>query len=104
MERLSKKQSEERQKFREQIDSELRAQQEQMNNMMEANMEEAQHERVRFLQENQELKNELLTIQKANEENMKIIKELSDLVSKQDEEKQRLSEQVEKAKQAESKR
>ena len=103
---LSEKQREERQKFREHMDSELRAQREQLNNMMKANMDQAQQERERFMQENQELKDQFLAVQKTNEENMKIMKKLSDLVSMQEEEKRRLYEQMamERAKQAESKR
>ena len=90
------KQSEERQKFREQMDSELRAQQEQLNNMMDANMKKAQQERERYMQEKQELK-------KTYEESMEMIKKLSGLVvSKPEEEKQRLDEQMERAKQAET--
>ena len=68
---------------------------------MEANMEQAKQEKERFMEENQELKNQILAIQKTNEENMKMIERLSDLVSKQEEEKRRFDEQME-AKQAES--
>jgi len=97
MEMLGRKQNEERQKFREQMDRELQAQKEQMNNMMEANMEEARNERNRFMQENRDLKNQFLEIQKANEGNIKMIEKLSDLVAKQEEERRRLDEQIERA-------
>ena len=97
MKMLSEKLSEERQKFREQMESELRAQREQMNNMMEANMKQAQQDRKLFMHENQELKNQFLANQNTNEDNMKMIEKLSDLVSKQEEEKRHLGEQMEKA-------
>ena len=95
MEMLGRKQSEERQKLREQMDNELRLQREQMNNMVEANMKTAKQNRELLVQQNQDLQNKFLAVQKANEDNMKMIEKLSDLVAKQDEEKCRLSEQME---------
>lgn len=92
---LGRKQSEERQKLREQMDNELRLQREQMNNMVEANMKTAKQNRALLVQQNQDLQNKFLAVQKANEDNMKMIEKLSDLVAKQDEEKCRLSEQME---------
>ncbi|KAJ7380878.1 hypothetical protein OS493_004461 [Desmophyllum pertusum] len=97
MKMLGEKQSEERKKFREQMDSELQAQREQMNNMMEANMDQAQQEREQFTQENQELKNQFLAMQKSNEDNIKMIEKLSELVAKQEEEKRIINQQMEKA-------
>ena len=55
MEMLSERQNEERKKFREQMDNDLRVQRDQMNNMMDANMQQAQREREQFLRENQQL-------------------------------------------------
>ena len=92
---LGRKQSEERQKLREQMDNELRLQREQMNNMVEANMKTAKQNRELLVQQNQDLQNKFLAVQKANEDNMKMIEKLSDLVAKQDKEKCRLSEQME---------
>lgn len=92
---LGRKQSEERQKLREQMDNELRLQREQMNNMVEANMKTAKQNREFLVQQNQDLQNKFLAVQKANEDNMKMIEKLSDLVAKQDKEKCRLSEQME---------
>ena len=92
---LGRKQSEERQKLREQMDNELRLQREQMNNMVEANMKTAKQNRELLIQQNQDLQNMFLAVQKANEDNMKMIEKLSDLVAKQDKEKCRLSEQME---------
>ena len=86
MEMLGLKQNEERQKFREQMDKELRDQREQMNNMMQANMEQARQEREEFMQENQDLRKQFWAIQKANEENIKMIEKLRDLVDEQQEE------------------
>lgn len=100
MEMLGRKQHEERKKFSEQMNNELQAQREQMNNMMEANMERARKEREDFMQENQHLKKEFLSVQKANEDNMKMIEKLRDMVAKQEEEKRRISIEIEKAKNA----
>lgn len=100
MKMLGQKQHEERKKFSEQIKNELQAQKEQMNNMMEANMERARNERQDFMQENQHLKKEFLAIQKANEDNMKMVGKLRDMVAKQEEEKRRISIELEKAKDA----
>ena len=95
MEMLGQKQHEERKKFSEQMNNELQAQKEQMNNMMEANMERARNERQDFMQENQHLRKEFLAIQKANEDNMKMIGKLRDMVAKQEEEKRRISIELE---------
>ena len=97
MEMLGRKQNEERQKFREQMDKELQDQREQMNNMMEANMEQARQGREEFMQENQDLRNQFSAIQKANEENIKMIEKLRDLVDKHEEEKRLLNEQMTRA-------
>lgn len=96
MEILSEKQKEEIENFREQMDNDLRAQREQMDNMMEANMHKAQDEREQFMQENQELRNQKLDMQKINEENIKMIKKLSDLVERQQEEKKRLEDETQR--------
>ena len=87
MEMLSERQNEERKKFREQTDNDLRVQIDQMKNMMDANMQQAQREREQFLQENQQLRNQFLDMQKMNEENIKMIKKLSKLVERQIKEK-----------------
>lgn len=96
MEMLSERQNEERKKFREQMDNDLRVQRDQMNNMMDANMQQAQREREQFLQENQQLRNQFLDMQKMNEENFKMIKKLSKLVERQEEEKRREEEKMER--------
>lgn len=80
--------------------NELQVQREQMNNMMEANMDQARKERQDFVQENQHLKKEFLAIQKANEDNLKMIEKLRDMVAKQEEEKRLISIEMEKAKNA----
>ena len=92
---LRRKQNEERQKLREQMDIELSLQRKQMNNMMKANMKNAKQDRELLVQQHQDQQNKILAVQKANEDNMKMIENLSDLVAKQDEEKRRLSEQME---------
>lgn len=104
MEMLGRKQNEERQRFREQMDNELSAQRKQMNNMMEANMKKAKQDRELLVQQNQDLQNRFLAFQKANEDNMKEIGKLRDSLAKQDEERRRLSEQMELKSQAASER
>ena len=59
---LGRKQSEERQKLREQMDNELRLQREQMNNMVEANMKTAKQNRELLVQQNQDLQNKFLAV------------------------------------------
>lgn len=93
-EKVKKKQSEERDKFRRQMESELQAQIEHMNNMPQANMEQAQRDGQQFMKENQELKTQFLAVQQAN---LKMIEQLSKLVAGQEEEKRRLNEKKEKA-------
>ncbi|XP_022804568.1 guanylate-binding protein 6-like isoform X2 [Stylophora pistillata] len=79
---------EEIKKFREQMDNDLRAHREQMKKMMEANMQQAQKERE------QELRNQILEMQKINEETLKMIKKLSDLVVRQED--RRLDEEMQR--------
>ena len=92
---LRRKLNEERQKLREQMDIELSLQRKQMNNMMKANMKNAKQDRELLVQQHQDQQKMILAVQKANEDNLKMIENLSDLVAKQDEEKRRLSEQME---------
>lgn len=81
---LRRKQHEERQKLREQMDNERRLQRKRMNNMMKANMKNAKQDRELLVQQHQDLQNMILAFQKANEDNMKMIDNLCDLVAKQD--------------------
>ena len=50
--------------------SEMIAQQEQIKNMMDANMKQVQEDRKAFIEENAALKDNLREIQKRNEENV----------------------------------
>lgn len=92
---LRRKQNEERQNLREQMDNERWLQWQQMNNMMKANMKSAKQDRELLVQQSEDQQNKLLAVQKANEDNMKMIEKLSDLMAKQDEERRRFSEQME---------
>ena len=92
---LSRKQNEEREKLRAQMDMELSLQREQMNNMAEANMKSVKENRKLLVQQHSDQQNKFSKVQKANEDNMKMFENLSALVAKQDEEKRRLSEQME---------
>lgn len=82
MEILIKNLDEEKKRFSEQIKSERIVQEEQIENMMNANMKQAQEDRKVFIEENEALKDNLREIQKSNEENAKLIKQLSDLASR----------------------
>ena len=96
MEILIKNLSEEKERFSEQMKSEIIAQQEQMKNMMDANMRQAQKDRKAFIEENEALKDNLREIQKNNEENAKLVKQYSDLAAKKDEEMQKLRQDVQR--------
>ena len=95
MDTLCEKHEEEIQRIREQMKNELRVQNEQLKNMLESNMKSAKQDRQLLVQQNQDLQNQFLAFQKANEDNMKEIGKLRDLLAKQYEEKRKLSEQVE---------
>ena len=96
MEILIKNLNEEKERFSEQMKSEIIAQQEQMKNMMDANMRQAQKDRKAFIEENEALKDNLREIQKNNEENAKLVKQYSDLAAKKDEEMQKLRQDVQR--------
>ena len=96
MEILIKNLNEEKERFNEQMKSEIIAQQEQMKNMMDANMRQAQKDRKAFIEENEALKDNLREIQKNNEENAKLVKQYSDLAAKKDEEMQKLRQDVQR--------
>ena len=96
MEILIKNLNEEKKRFSEQMKGEIIAQQEQMKNMMDANMKQAQKDRKAFIEENEALKDNLRGIQKNNEENAKLIKKYSDLAAKKDEEIQKLRQDMQR--------
>ena len=96
MEILIKNLDEEKKRFSEQMKSERIAQQEQIENMMNANMKQAQEDRKVFIEENEALKDNLREIQKSNEENAKLIKQLSDLAAEKEEEMRKLREDMQR--------
>ena len=96
MEILIKTLDEEKKRFSEQMKSERIAQQEQIENMMNANMKQAQEDRKVFIEENEALKDNLREIQKSNEENAKLIKQLSDLAAEKEEEMRKLREDMQR--------
>ena len=77
---LEGKLNEERQKFCKQMENQLRTHREQMKAIL-----------VRGEAENEALKKRVLTLQKANEDNMKEIRKMRDLLAKQNEEERPLS-------------
>ncbi|XP_068706362.1 guanylate-binding protein 7-like isoform X1 [Montipora foliosa] len=87
MEMLIQNLEEERKRFREQMEIDRKAQRDQMKNMMAASMKHAKDERRAFVKENQALQHRLLELQNYNEDNMKMIKKLSDVTAKQKREK-----------------
>lgn len=95
MEMLCRKQNEDWQKFQEQMENDHRLQLEQMKNMMDANMKSAKHDRELLVKNNQDLKNKYLAFQKENEDKMKEIGKMHDLLAKNNEESRQLSEQME---------
>lgn len=96
MEILIKNLDEEKKRFSEQMKSERIAQEEQIENMMNANMKQAQEDRMVFIEENEALKDNLREIQKSNEENAKLIKQLSDLAAEKEEEMRKLREDMQR--------
>ena len=66
--------------YRQQMHSELEAQRVQMQNMMAANMKQAEQEREAFIKDNQALEERFLEVQRSNEENMKLIRNMTRLM------------------------
>ena len=67
--------------YRQQMHSELEAQRVQMQNMMVANMKQAEQEREAFIKDNQPLEERFLQVQRSiNEENMKLIRNMTRLM------------------------
>ena len=90
MEMLIQNLEEERKRYMEQMEIERNEHRGQMENMMAASMKHAQEERRAFVRENQALQDRFLSLQDCNEENMKMIKKLSDVAAKQEREKEEL--------------
>ena len=78
--------------YRQQMHSELEAQRVQMQNMMAANMKQAEQEREAFIKDNQALEERFLEVQRSNEENMKLIRNMTALIARQYKEKEVLRE------------
>jgi len=95
MEMLLKNLEEERKRFSEQMESERKAQQDQMDNMIATSMKRAQEERQVFIRENQALKERFMALQEHNENNMRMIKKLSEMASKKEQEEKVLRQQLE---------
>ncbi|XP_068759369.1 uncharacterized protein [Montipora capricornis] len=95
MEMLLKNLEEERKRFSEQMESERKAQQGQMDNMIATSMKRAQEERQAFIRENQALKERFMALQEHNENNMRMIKKLSEMASKKEQEEKVLRQQLE---------
>ncbi len=94
MEVLLKNLDEERKRFSEQMESERKAQQGQLDNMMATSMKQAQEERKAFILENRALKDHFVAMQEHNENNMKMIKKLSEMAAKRQEEENELRQRM----------
>ena len=92
MEMLISRLEKERVQYRQQMHSDLEAQRVQMKNMMEANMKQAEQEREAFVKDNQALEERFQEVQKSNEENMKLIRNMTAIIEKQHKEKEVLRE------------
>lgn len=93
MEMLVQNLEEERKRFKEQMEIERHEHRDQMENMA-ASMQHAEEERRAFVRENQALQDRFLALQDCNEENMKMIKKLSDAAAKQKREKEELLQKI----------
>ena len=94
MEMLIARLEKERAEVREKIKIEMEVQQEQLRNMEAAHMGQAEQEREAFIKENHALEERFLEMQKSNEENMKMIKNMSELIAKHEAEKMKLRTQM----------
>ena len=83
MEILITRLEKERVQYQQQMRSELEAQRVQMKNMMEASMKQAEQEREALIKDNQALVERFQEVQKSNEENMKLIINMTALIAKQ---------------------
>ena len=92
MEMLITRLEKERVQYRQQMHSELEAQRVQMQNMMAANMKQAEQEREAFIKDNLALEERFLEVQRSNEENMKLIRNMTTLIARQHKEKEVLRE------------
>ena len=92
MEMLNTRLEKEREQYQQQMRSELEAQRVQMKNMIEANMKQAEQEREALIKDNQALVERFQEVQKSNEENMKLIRNMTALIAKQHKEKDVLRE------------
>ena len=77
---------------RQQMHSELEARRVQMQNMMAANMKQAEQEREAFIKDSQDLEERFLELQRSKEENMKLTRNMTALIARQHEEKKVLRE------------
>ena len=94
MEILIQNLDEEKKRLSEQLEGERNAQRDQIDNMVAASMKEAQERRKVFIQERQALSDHLKAMQECNKENMKKIRDLSDLAERQKIEKEELLQQM----------
>ena len=94
MEMLIARSEKERTGRREKMKIEMEVQQEQLQNMVAAQMGQAEREREAFIKQNHALEERVLEMQKSNEDNMKMIKNMSDLIAKHEAEKMKLRTQM----------
>ncbi|XP_068722035.1 guanylate-binding protein 6-like [Montipora capricornis] len=73
MEKQQRKFEEEKKRLQEQMEADAKAQQKQIKNMMKANMQRAEQDRIGFIRENQALNARLLEMERLNQENQREI-------------------------------
>ncbi|XP_068705737.1 guanylate-binding protein 6-like isoform X2 [Montipora foliosa] len=73
MEKQQRKFEEEKKRLQEQMEADVKAQQKQIKNMMKANMQRAEQDRIGFIRENQALNARLLEMERLNQENQREI-------------------------------
>ena len=78
----------------EEIKLEKEVQQEQLRNIKAASMQQVELERKAFIKEHHALEERFLELQKSNEENMKMVKNMSELIAKHEGEKMKLRAQM----------
>ena len=94
MEMLIRNLDEEKRRFADQMKGERQAHQDQIQNMMEASMRQAQEERQAFMRENEALQERFLAFQERNEENMKMVQNMSDRAAQQQKEREALRQKM----------
>jgi len=85
---------EDKKRFHEQMKDERKKQRVQVENMIAAEMKQAQEERIVYIEAINDLRNRHMEMQKAREEDMKMVKNLSHQVEQNEKEKEEMLQQM----------